>query len=200
MHNDCVYAKCVGCVNTLPRYLGTVHCNPEHWRDNTVHINTPFLDQKHHKLAEELAAWADSSAAPSASGGLIQPCVLGIRSCMGTGKSTMLKFLLKDMFTPKQVHGAPKRTPPTAVFVTHRTTLAHNIMSKLGDLGFVLYSDKRDDKRDMLHNRNTYPRVIVQLESLHRCAEPFTFPRFDIVIIDESESLFPHFGSPTLKG
>ena len=61
--------------------------------------------------------------------------------------------------------------------------------------GFVSYLDV--DRAADLSDRRAYPRVICHIESLHRLGE-VELPQFDLVILDEVESVLRHWASPTV--
>jgi hypothetical protein len=114
------------------------------------------------------------------------PCV-SIRSPMGTGKTTLLDNVMRRL--------GPEAT---ALVITYRQTLALEQTGKLKTHGFVSYLDVPHDKQ--LHRRAKYPRVICQLESMHRLvALTGEHEAFDLVIVDESESVLRHINSPTVK-
>lgn len=78
---------------------------------------------------------------------------------------------------------------------THRQTLAKEIGRKLKDKDFVCYLDEQGSLAD----RGKYPRVICQLESMHRLLEGgFRIPQFDLIVIDEVESVLRHLSSATM--
>lgn len=116
------------------------------------------------------------------------PKGLGIRSAMGTGKSTLMDTVVRKM-------------PPgaTMLAVTFRQTLALELSRKLKSHGFVSYRDVPPE--DAIDSRADYPRVICQIESLHRLRSAFgDTPAFDLVVVDEMESALRHLGgSPTVK-
>lgn len=76
-----------------------------------------------------------------------------------------------------------------------RQTLAKEIGRKLKDKNFVCYLDEQGSLAD----RNKYPRVICQLESMHRLfGDGFEVPSYDLVVIDEVESVLRHLSSATM--
>lgn len=113
---------------------------------------------------------------------------LCIKSPMGTGKSYMLKRLINEHFTGK-----------TVLFVTYRQTLAYEHQRKLESLGFVNYLDVPKNGF-ALADRAKYPRVICQYDSLRRLSrEENMSPYFDLVVLDEAESLLRHSVSPSVR-
>lgn len=93
-----------------------------------------------------------------------------ILSPYNTGKTTTLT----------QIVGNYKRV----LFVSYRITLSNNIFGTFHELGFKLYS--KDINAD---------RLICQVDSLQR----LTNLKYDLIIVDESESVLNHFSSASLK-
>jgi hypothetical protein len=89
----------------------------------------------------------------------------------------------------------------TVLVVTYRQSLALEHKRKLARKGFVSYLDADVTPQD-LRRRDKTPRVICQIESLHRLAEHpcmrYLTSGFDIIVLDEVESLLRHFLSPTV--
>ena len=87
--------------------------------------------------------------------------------------------------------------------MTYRQTLARDIMRNGGKLGFKNYLDSHEDPSVW-----NAPRLIVQLDSLMNIftrsddvlnGEGFQL-RYDMIILDESESLLAHFDEQTMSG
>jgi hypothetical protein len=113
---------------------------------------------------------------------------LSIRSAMGSGKSTFLDAFLSELGPDASV-----------LVVTYRQSLAYEHVRKMRGHGFVSYLDWPSSERPDLSDRAAYPRVICQIESLHLLSEgPCMLPSFDVVVLDESESLLRHFSSTTV--
>jgi hypothetical protein len=187
--NDGGYIHADGPVNRL---IGHIHPDPNCPGIATAaHVKMQFLERNPDLLATpDLPASLDNhrdafvfnKTIDKWKGGQFQ--VLSIRSPMGTGKSTMLDTLLQEF------QGA------SILFVTYRQTLAYEQKRQLRRFGFTNYLDTTDSLDDRLQ----YPRLIVQIESLHRlCSSPTAYPTgFDIVVIDEVESVLRHFASKTI--
>jgi putative protein kinase ArgK-like GTPase of G3E family len=62
--------------------------------------------------------------------------VLGIQSCMGTGKTRLLSTLVQEL---KEVHRAKR-----VLIITYRQTLSLNMLSDLQALGFENYLDAKE--------------------------------------------------------
>lgn len=100
-----------------------------------------------------------------------------LRSCMGSGKSTRVKEYIASVPLTKSV-----------LFITNRRVLSRELITQYRDLNFLHYDEIRTP-RDLIT-----PRIIVQLESIHLVTR---YDKFDIVILDESESLINQLFSPT---
>jgi len=103
-----------------------------------------------------------------------------VRAKMKMGKTKKLREMI-DRYYP-----AGGLAPHRIVMLSFRQTFSGNIKQAFPD--FTLYSDVHGELRD--------PRVIVQVESLHRLstAEPV-----DLFIMDECESILAQFSSGLIK-
>ena len=118
-----------------------------------------------------------------------QKCLV-VRSRYGSGKTTFLQRMLKE------------RDPKRVLFITYRQTLARDIMRNFGKLGFQNYLDSHEKPGIW-----SSPRLIVQLDSLlnlvlrnERVMQGETFDmNYDMIILDESESLLSHFDCKTME-
>jgi hypothetical protein len=112
---------------------------------------------------------------------------LNIKSPYGTGKTQLLKRIITD-YDPKRV-----------LWLSYRITLTNDILFNFTDLGFQSYQDG-DYMAD---------RLIIQLESLSKLENnndlfidelESIVPSYDLVVIDEIESILNHFNSETFNG
>ncbi len=78
--------------------------------------------------------------------------------------------------------------PPVIRFVTFRQTFSTSLKERFPE--FALYSEVQGDLA-----ASRYPRLIVQVESLHRIPMPANPEPVDLVILDESESILEQFSS-----
>jgi hypothetical protein len=94
------------------------------------------------------------------------------------------------------------RNPKRVLFITYRQTLARDIMRNFGKLGFKNYLDSYDDPSVW-----NAPRLIVQVDSLLNVLQKndkfissgsFSL-KYDMIILDESESLLAHFDEKTME-
>ena len=114
---------------------------------------------------------------------------LVLRSRYGSGKTTFMQRLIKE------------RNPERVLFITYRQTLARDIMRNFGKLGFKNYLDSYDQP-----NVWQSPRLIVQIDSLMNLllknedvmnGAAFDL-NYDMIVLDESESLLCHFDEGTM--
>ena len=89
------------------------------------------------------------------------------------------------------------------LFITYRPTLARDIMRNFKKLGFNNYLDSYENP-DVWNS----PKLIVQLDSLMNAVlkntkykedERFD-PKYDLIVLDESESLLNHFDEEAMEG
>lgn len=78
--------------------------------------------------------------------------------------------------------------PPVIRFVTFRQTFSASLKERFPE--FALYSEVQGDLA-----ASRFPRLIVQVESLHRIPMPANPEPVDLVILDESESILEQFSS-----
>lgn len=115
--------------------------------------------------------------------------VMCVKSPMGTGKTYMMGNIIEENSDEfKRI-----------LWITHRITLTKQIYGSFKKYGFETYLDKKGNLGDA-------DRIIVQLDSLQRLFTTevteegceISIPKYDLVVIDECESLFNHFSSPYL--
>lgn len=103
---------------------------------------------------------------------------LCIRSCYNSGKTKILERIFEDLNFKR------------ILFISYRQSLTNDIYGNFKKYRFKSYLDK-------IYNSN---RIICQIESLHKldCDDETDIPEYDLVIMDESESLLNHFRSKTI--
>jgi len=151
-------------------------------------INTPYLTTRPgevpNKDQKQFKQLADRFMQEASQKSLI------IRSRYGSGKTTFLQELIREQ-NPKKV-----------LFITYRQTLARDIMRNFSKLGFKNYLDSYEDPAVW-----NSPRLIVQLDSLLNvvikndkfvCENVFDLT-YDMIILDESESLLNHMDEKTME-
>lgn len=106
---------------------------------------------------------------------------IAILSPYDTGKTTMIKKIITEYDNFKKI-----------LFITYRKTLTNDILDKLKELGFYSYMDYKNIDKD---------RLICQIESLYKIPpeDNGNIREYDLIILDECESLLNHFSSPTIK-
>ena len=108
-----------------------------------------------------------------------------VKSRYGSGKTTFVQRLIKE------------RKPKRVLFITYRQTLARDIMKNFGKLGFKNYLDAAE-------NPSVWeaPKLIIQIDSLMRLwseSEGSFKKAYDMIILDESESLLAHIDEKTME-
>ena len=107
-----------------------------------------------------------------------------LKSPYDTGKTQLIKKIL-NKYQPKKV-----------LWVSYRISLTNDIKGNFKQYGFKSYLDGFN------YNSN---KLIIQLESLLNLTDGFIdeqidVPSYDLVIIDEIESVLSQFNSPTFNG
>lgn len=194
-----VMAKCFSsaCVSRAAHRLGRVTEESDAFVAGAIRVDLPYMQRVPVPAAlldDPRDMYGDDSAAFNVA---VQKWlrgdvrVLSLRSPMGTGKSTFIDALLTEL---------PPET--TVLTITYRQSLAAEHERKMRDHGFVSYlkvGRGTDAGSADLADREAYPRVICQIESLRRLgSDLFQIPLFDVIILDEVESVLRHWASPTV--
>jgi len=112
---------------------------------------------------------------------------LSIKSAYGSGKTHYLKSILSKY---------PAKTK-RVLYVSYRCSLADDFNKNMSNFNFV-------DYRQDVKNLTKCNRVIVQLESINKLFvetdDGFEVPQYDLIILDEVESLLRHLQSSTFQG
>ncbi len=172
-------------------YCFSVHCQrlfrlgnlkqDDTWKQEAVRINQRYLEYKYKIKSMNIIEKEDVRFS-----GLIHKFVENggnyvIKSRMGTGKSFLLRELIKIHFMDKRI-----------LYLSHRQTFTLNVYGSLKEIGFYNYLDG-------VENIGTQDKIILQIDSLrHLISDEMIIKRFDIIILDELESLLNHLSSPTL--
>jgi len=107
---------------------------------------------------------------------------LAVQAQMKLGKTKALKRYIDNYFPSDGL------VPPVVTLVTFRQTFGRSIADAFPS--FELYSDITGDIELYRH-----PRLIVQVESLHRIKMPYRAEPVDLLVLDEIESVLEQFGS-----
>jgi superfamily II DNA or RNA helicase len=183
-----------GDMDEYDRIRPTLHETKDVFDDDAEYpctmINTPFLTTKAadapetHPDQRKFKDIVDDFMSNHTKKSLI------LRSRYCSGKTTFMQRLIKE------------RNPERVLFITYRQTLARDIMRNFGKLGFKNYLDSYENPRVW-----ESPRLIVQIDSLlnliYRNAgvmsgEAFAMD-YDMIVLDESESLLCHFDGRTME-
>jgi hypothetical protein len=185
-----VFAKCFSeqCCSEPSFRLGRLHADNNSFLSAAVTVNLPFifpLNVENRETPPEPGT--DQHAFDSIVDRWFSRKfrVLSLKSAMGTGKSTWLHSVIDRLLPSVSI-----------LVVTFRQTLAIEQERTLGRHGFANYLNVTQD----LHDRKKYPRIICQVDSLWKLGSHVRFaPTFDLVILDEVESILRHHASPTIK-
>ena len=115
-----------------------------------------------------------------------------IRSQMGTGKTTTLRTLMKNVDEAEKAIGRPLRV----LCISSRVSFANTLLEVLSNSGFVMYNMLPDGS--FICDAN---RLIISMESMHKLQDPYRQKRMalpDLVIWDEFTSGAIHVKSPTI--
>jgi len=112
-----------------------------------------------------------------------------LKSPYGTGKTQMIKRIL-DTFEPKKI-----------LWLSYRKTLTNDL---LGEAGF----GEEYQFQDYQKGNFRADRLVIQLESILKLNgimdwvddDVIEYPSYDLIIIDEVESVLSQFNSPTFNG
>ena len=107
---------------------------------------------------------------------------LAVRAQMKLGKTKAMRTYLTKNFASGGLNTYVVR------FVTFRQTFSNSIAKDFPD--FELYSNIVGDIDHIQH-----PRVIIQVESLHRLKIGLHADHIDLLVLDEAESIFAQFNS-----
>lgn len=113
--------------------------------------------------------------------------ILAIKSNMNTGKTRSVKELLLDYF---RIHGDKIRCLAISLRQAYSNDVSNNAYK---EFEFTNYLDVKNKVK-----LNTYNRLILSMESLRKLYRS-DVKVYDVIILDECESLLAHFFSSTVK-
>jgi hypothetical protein len=108
---------------------------------------------------------------------------LVVKAQMKLGKTHQLQKYISEHFATNSLRGNP-----IIRFVTFRQTFSKTLHEQFPD--FELYSNYQGDLSEA-----AFPRLIVQVESLHRLTMSTSPEPIDLLILDEVESILAQFNS-----
>jgi len=161
-----------------------IECILEKRTFETIKLNSNYLIDQNEKIKDkksivtkELCKWINNKKIKT----------LAIRSTYDTGKTTLVKKLLTEYEDKFE----------RILFVSYRQTLTNELHGNFKKLDINSYLDRA-------YNSD---RLICQIESLHKIANKnidnnklkVEIPSFDLIVIDELESVLNHFESTTIK-
>ena len=121
---------------------------------------------------------------------------LSIKSPMGTGKTQLIEQLLNNhAYTPLSKTTEPvitKEKLERVLYLVHRIDFSNKIYKELKHIGFKHYKDKKT--RDIYNE----PLLICSIDSLTHLLTENEY--YDLIILDEIESLLNQFSSSTITG
>lgn len=121
---------------------------------------------------------------------------LSIKSPMGTGKTQLIEQLLNNhIYKPLTKTTEPATTKEKferVLYLIHRVDFSNKIYKELKHIGFKHYKDKKT--RDIYSE----PLLICSIDSLINLLTENEY--YDLIILDEIESLLNQFSSSTITG
>lgn len=103
----------------------------------------------------------------------------------------LIKAEMKMGKTKECIKYIENTKPNVVILISFRRTFASDMKTRYK--GFEIYSDIKESKI----NLSIHPKIIIQVESLHRIEYPI--PEIDLIIMDEVESIWSQFGSGNLS-
>ena len=131
-----------------------------------------YIHSKDNDARQYINKWLNDSSLKS----------LALKANMGTGKTECIKLIIET------------RQFSRVLWVTSRITLTENIIGKFKKYNFVSYLD-------IDGSMFNHDKIICQVDSLDRIMtnDKTKLKAYDLIIIDESESVMNHFASPHLE-
>jgi hypothetical protein len=163
-----------------PDKIKDVECVLEQCKFDVTYFDQPYLLEKNSVIknnsnivTENIVKWAEDTTIKT----------IAIKSPYNTGKTSMLKQLLTE-YSFKKI-----------LFISYRQTLTYELYGGFKSFGFKNYMDGDYNAK----------RLICQIESLYKLiffdlyGDNTYVNTYDLVIIDEIESVLDHFTSSTIK-
>lgn len=178
-----VYGGCFseGCKNLKTKKIGTLNMFNENWNvlHNVTHFNTNYIPED--TVMEQINKFMVSTSKDDK--------ILGIKSNMNTGKTQSVGSMLNSYFDK---YDSNRRV---LTFSTRQAYSNDVVNNGYKDLVFSNYLDIKDKTKLVEKNR-----LIISLESLYKLyISSEDLKIYDVIILDECESLLTHFFSSTVK-
>lgn len=148
-------------------------CSPEHFKGSTECLSRYFeLDTQGVKVLKETSKFVSMEGTSDGNNILDPAKQIILHAYLGRGKTTAIKRLLKNY--------------KSYLFLSPRQTFARFISGEFD--GTVCYLDADGDF--------THEKFVISVESLYKLKKR----DYDVICLDESESIFAQFSSTTMNG
>lgn len=179
-NNGDIYMYCYSSKCGRLYKLGNLHYDNT-WQQDALLINQQYLEYQTEIKLNDIFKSTDNKLTGFLNQFIDKGGCYVIRSRMGTGKTQVLKKLITAKFDNKRI-----------LYLSHRQTFTHNIYGSLKELSFYNYLDSKQ-------NLEAHDRLILQIDSLPRLVGyENKLYYYDLIVMDEIESLLAHLNSPTL--
>lgn len=151
------------------------------WKAEALKINMQYLDYKETLKVTDIFDEKGTKFYAIINDFIKSGGTYAIKSSMGTGKTKLLTTILPENFSDKKI-----------LYLSHRQTFTQNIDGSFNKYGFHNYLNDRELIK-------TSDKLILQIDSIkHLLNYPHRLNHFDVIILDEIESLLAHLNSDTL--
>ncbi|ARF09927.1 superfamily II helicase [Indivirus ILV1] len=151
--------------------------------DSIKFTNNYLLDDVSEKIKDKKSFMAKKVAEWLSNDDIKTLC---IKSTYDTGK-TRLIYNIIDEYKVKRV-----------LFVSYRQTLTHELHGSFLKLGVKSYLDKAFNADKLICQIESLEKLIPQLDEIYG-EDGLELPEYDLVVLDEIESILAHFRSSTIK-
>jgi hypothetical protein len=189
--SGCIYARCFGaeCKNKEPLKLGYVLENsPLENKQNCIQVNERFLTlDLNNKVNHECKKFIENDSYKA----------LCIKSGTGTGKTYLLNKYIP--LYEKLIQKKYKRDLRVLVISTRQSYARSVCNNSLKELNIINYLDYKEDKTRDYEKMGEVNKICVSIETLNHLLFTCRWKPYDVVILDESESISRHIFSDTVK-
>jgi len=189
--SGCIYSRCLGseCKNKEPVNLGFVlEISPLENKQTSIQVNEQFLTlDLNNKVNQECKKFIENDSYK----------VLCIKSGTGTGKTYLLNTYIP--LYEKLVQQKYKRDLRVLVISTRQSYARSICNNSLKELNIISYLDYKEDDTKDKNDMGEVNKICVSIESLNHLLFECKWKAYDVVILDESESISRHIFSDTVK-
>ncbi|MHC4335532.1 MAG: DEAD/DEAH box helicase, partial [Planctomycetota bacterium] len=189
--SGCIYSRCFGaeCKNKEPLKLGYVLENsPLENKQNCIQVNERFLTlDLNNKVNQECKKFIENDSYKA----------LCIKSGTGTGKTYLLNSYIP--LYEKIIKKKYKRDLRVLVISTRQSYARSVCNNSLKELNIINYLDYKEDKTRDYEKMGEVNKICVSIETLNHLLLTCRWKPYDVVILDESESISRHIFSETVK-